>query len=463
MTSSVTANSRPWAGLAVLVLPCLLVAMDAHVLNLAVPKIAADLRPSPAQLLWIVDGYVFLVAGALLAMGALGDRVGRRRLLLVGVSFFAVASLVAAFAGTATELVVARMLMGLAGASLMPSTLALIRGMFPDGRRRTVALGVWAASFSLGGLLGPVVGGVFLEAFWWGAVFLLAVPVAVLLLTLGPRLLPEFRQPEGDGFDVIGAAQSLVALLAIVYAIKHVAEGGGVTGTVAAAATGVLVGAAFVRRQRRRVRPMIDPAPFRAPTVRVALLANALTFFALYGTQVATARHLQVALGLSPLTAGLWTVPPTLAYLAATAVGPVAVRRFPPVRVIGVALLVIAAGYALIAVTGGVAGIVAGGIVVSFGLAPAFTLATDLVVAGAPPEQAGTAGAVSETGAELGGALGIALLGSLGVAVHRHVGLDESFAAITGAAALVAGAMAVIALRAARACGRRRENVVPVP
>jgi DHA2 family multidrug resistance protein-like MFS transporter len=412
----------------VLVLPCLLVSMDAHVLNLAVPMIVADLRPGSAQLLWIVDGYVFLVAGALLAMGALGDRIGRRRLLLIGVTLFSAASLAAARADTPDELIAARVVMGLAGASLMPSTLALIRGMFADRRERTVAIGVWTASFSLGGLLAPLVGGLLLERFWWGSVFLLAVPVTLLLLALGPALLPEFRDRSATGFDVLGAAQSLVALLAFVYGIKRAAEGGDPAPIAAAVLLGAACAAAFVRRQRRTARPMIDPALFRGSAVRVALVSITFTFFVLYATQVATAQYLQWGVGLTALQAGLWTLPAVLAYLAASALGPAAVRRFPPVTVIGAGLAMVATGCVLLALVaagrtgtpGDLAVIVAGGILFSVGLAPVYTLATEQIVGNAPAQQAGTAGAVAETGAELGGAMGIALLGSLGVAVYRH-------------------------------------------
>jgi DHA2 family multidrug resistance protein-like MFS transporter len=418
------ATRRDWLGLAVLVLPCFLVSMDAHVLNLAVPKIVADLRPSSAQLLWIVDGYVFLVAGSLLAMGAVGDRIGRRRLLLIGVTLFSAGSLTAAFADTAAELILARVLMGLAGASLMPSTLALIRGMFTDRRQRTAALGVWSASFSLGGLLGPPAGGLLLERFWWGSVFLAAPPVTLLLLILGRRVLPEFRDPDATGFDLLGAALSLLALLSLVFAIKAVAEGGNSARAGGAALIGTLLGAAFVTRQRRAARPMIDPALLRSSAARIALLSSTLIFFALYGTQVVLAQYLQWVVHLTPLQAGLWMLPSVLAYLAGTAIGPAAVSRFPPVPVIGVGLLVAATGCALFTLVAvgpvdSLAVIVAGSIVFSVGLAPVYTLSTDLIVTNSRPEQAGTAGAVAETGAELGGALGIALLGSLGVAVYR--------------------------------------------
>lgn len=414
------ATRREWVGLAVLVLPCFLVSMDGAVLNLAVPAIVADLHPGSAQLLWIVDGYVFLVAGSLLAMGAVGDRVGRRRLLLVGVTLFCAGSLAAAFADTAALLILARVLMGLAGASLMPSTLALIRGMFADPRQRTTALGLWTASFSLGGLLAPLLGGALLERFWWGSVFLVPLPLTMLLLALGPAVLPEFRDPDATGFDLLGGAQSLLALLALVYALKCAAGGGDMRTAGVATLFGILLGAVFVRRQRRTPRPMIEPDLFRGHAVRVALLSNAVTFFALYGTQVAVAQYLQWALGLSPLRAGLWSIPSVLAYLAATAIGPAAASRFPKVRVIEGGLLVAATGCATLAAAGGhLAMVVAGTMVFGIGLAPVYALSTDLIVTQARPERAGTAGAVAETSAELGGALGIALLGALGVAVYR--------------------------------------------
>jgi DHA2 family multidrug resistance protein-like MFS transporter len=425
------ATRRDWLGLAVLMLPCFLVSMDSQVLNLAVPKIVADLRPSGAQLLWIVDGYVFLVAGSLLAMGAVGDRIGRRRLLLIGVTLFSAGSLAAAFAGTPTELILARVLMGLAGAALMPSTLALIRNMFTDRRQRTAALGVWTASFSLGGLLGPPAGGVLLEHFWWGSVFLAAPPVTLLLLILGPRVLPEFRDPNAARFDLFGAALSLLALLALVFAIKSVAEGGNPARAGVVALMGALLGAVFVQRQRRAPRPMIDPALWRSSAARIALLSSTLTFFALYGTQVALAQYLQWVVGLTPLHAGLWMLPSVLAYLAGTAIGPVTASRFPPLLTIGAGLLVSAIGCALFTLVtvraiDSLAVIVIGSIVFSVGLAPVYTLATDLIVTHTRPEQAGTAGAVGETGAELGGALGIALLGSLGVTVYRSTMSDAT-------------------------------------
>ena len=257
------AGAREWAGLALLALPCLLVSMDAHVLNLAIPQLTADLRPTNAQLLWIVDSYGFLVAGSLMTMGALGDRIGRRRLLLIGAAAFGLASLLAAFSTSPEMLIAARVLLGLAGATLMPSTLALIRVMFPDPRQRTTALGVWTASFALGGVLAPLVAGILLRHFWWGSVFLFAVPLIAVLLALGRALLPEFREHPAPRVDAASAALSLAGVLSAVYGLKRAAQSGVDPAAAVALALGIGLATAFLRRQRGRANPWIDLALFR--------------------------------------------------------------------------------------------------------------------------------------------------------------------------------------------------------
>ena len=435
------ATARDWAGLAVLALPCLLVSLDAEVLTLAGPRLAADLRPTNVQLLWIMDSYVFVVGGSLIAMGVLGDRIGRRRLLLAGAAAFAVASLLAAFARSPAQLIAARVLMGLAGASLMPSTLALIRTMFADPRQRATALGVWSASFALGGVAAPLIGGVLLEHFWWGSVFVIAVPATAVLLVLGPFLLPESKDRTATGFDGLGAALTLTAVLSFVYGVKRLAASGWSWVPVLAVVASVVLGALFVRRQRRHPSPLLDLTLFRDPRVTVALTGNALSYFVLYGTQLAIAQYLQLALGMAPLRAGLWTLPSVLAYLGSSFAGPMLARRFPPGRVVAAGLVVMSAGFAALATVGAGAGlpaVVTGTVTFSIGLAPVYILTTELVVSTVRPERAGMAAAVTETGAELGGALGIAILGSLAVAVYRRrIPGDGTFAdSVSEAAAL---------------------------
>ena len=411
-----TATAREWAGLAVLMLPCLLVALDGHVLNLAIPSIAADLHPTGTQQLWIVDGYFFFIAGSLIAMGVLGDRIGRRRLLLAGSATFALTSVLAAYAPNAGTLIAARILTGVAGAALMPSTLSLIRVMFADPRQRTIAIGVWTASFSLGGIVGPLAGGALIERFWWGAVFLIAVPIVALLLLTGPFLLPEFRDRAGTSFDGLGAGLSLTAVLAFVYGLKRLAEAGWDPVVVLAVAAGAGLAVVFVRCQR-----LIDLTLFRRPAFTAALIANSLAFFVLYNSELAMAQYLQLVAGLTPLSAGLWTLPSVLGFLVGSGLAPLLVRFLSRGRVIAAGLVAVAAGFAAQAGAGGLGGIVAGSVIVSVGLAPVYALTTELIVAGVRPERAGAASAIGETGAELGGALGVAVLGSLGVFVYRTV------------------------------------------
>src|ERR687888_714794 len=220
------AGRREWTGLAVLALACLLYAMDLTVLHLAVPSLSEDLRPSSAELLWITDIYGFMVAGFLVTMGTLGDRIGRRRLLLGGAAAFGILSVLAALSTTPEMLIASRALLGIAGATIAPSTLSLIFAMFEDPRQRATAIGVWISAFSAGSAVGPVAGGILLEHFWWGSVFLLALPVMAALLLLGPRVLPEYRDPNAGRLDLLSAAMSLVAVLATVFALKQVAQNG---------------------------------------------------------------------------------------------------------------------------------------------------------------------------------------------------------------------------------------------
>jgi MFS transporter, DHA2 family, multidrug resistance protein len=418
------AGRREWLGLAVLALACLLYAMDLTVLHLAVPSLSAELRPSSAELLWITDIYGFMVAGFLVTMGTLGDRIGRRRLLLLGATAFGVVSVLAALSTTPEQLIAARALLGIAGATLAPSTLSLIFTMFPDPRQRQVAIGVWITSFSAGGAIGPVMGGVLLERFWWGSVFLLAVPVMALLLALGPRVLPEYRDPGAGRLDLISAAMSLVAVLALVFGLKLTAQDGfgGLAG--AAVLVGVGVGLLFARRQLTLADPMIDLRLFRSTAFNASLATNLVGIFIAVGYFLFVAQYLQLVLGLSPLEAGLWSLPSAVGFIVGSNLAPRILRRVRPAPVIGVGLAMAAVGLAVLTRVGGshdgdLALLAGASLVISLGLAPVFTATTDLIVSSAPPERAGAASGISETGAELGGALGIAILGSIGIAVYR--------------------------------------------
>jgi DHA2 family multidrug resistance protein-like MFS transporter len=416
------ATRREWIGLAVIALPCVLYAMDLTVLNLAVPRLSEDLKPTSAQLLWILDIYGFLVAGSLITMGTLGDRIGRRRLLMIGAAAFGVASVVAAFSNSAEMLIATRALLGVAGATLAPSTLSLIRNMFHDPQQRTFAIGVWVTSYSVGGAIGPLLGGVVLEYFWWGAVFLLGVPVMVMLLVLGPRLLPEFRDPNAKPLDILSAVLSLIGVLLVIFGLKRAAEHGVGLLAVASVVAGVVVGIAFVRRQHKLEHPLIELQLFKSRTFTAALAVYMLATFAAFGAFVFIAQYLQLVLGLSPLRAGLWSLPSFAAFVAGSMIVPMLARRFPPAQQICAGLLIAAVGFAVLTQidrANPLAVIVTGSVIYSLGISPVVILATDIIVGSAPVERAGAASAISETSSELGGALGIAILGSIGTAVYR--------------------------------------------
>ncbi len=433
-TNETRAGRREWIGLAVIALPCMLYSMDLTVLNLAVPALSRDLKPSSAQLLWIIDIYGFLVAGALITMGTLGDRIGRRRLLLIGATAFGVVSVLAAFARSAETLIMARALLGLAGATLAPSTLSLIRNMFHDSQQRTAAIGVWITSYSVGAAIGPFLGGLVLQYFSWGSVFLLGVPVMVLLLVLGPILLPEFRDPNAGRLDLVSAAMSLAAVLLVILGLKEFAQDGLGILPAFAVAVGLALGLAFLRRQRALPYPLIDLTLFRSTPFNVALALYMLATFVAFGAYVFTAQYLQLVLGLSPLVAGLWTLPGMFAFIVGSNVTAVLVRRFRRESVLVGGMAIAALGFALLTRVDGARGfamLVAGTTIYSLGLSPVFTLTTDLIIGNAPPERAGSASALSETSSELGGALGIAILGSIGTAVYRGRLAD---AATTGVA-----------------------------
>ena len=432
------AGRREWIGLAVLALACVLYAMDLTVLHLAIPRLSADLEPSSAQLLWIIDIYGFLVAGSLITMGTLGDRIGRRRLLMIGAGAFGAASIFAAFSNSAEMLIVARAVLGIAGATLAPSTLSLIRNMFLDSHQRTVAISVWITSFSVGAAIGPLLGGVMLEFFWWGSVFLLAVPVMAVLLLLGPALLPEFRDPDAGRLDIVGAGMSLVAVLGVIYGLKQIAQDGFGASAGLPILAGLLVGLAFVRRQARATDPLIDLQLFRRPAFSGSLAIFTLAIFAMFGTFMFIAQYLQLVLGLTPLEAGVWTLPQSVGFVAGSMFAPQLVRRVRPALVMGGGLLMAATGLALLTQIGAGSGLpilVIASVVMSLGLAPVFTLGTDLIVGSAPPERAGVASGISETSAEFGGALGIAVLGSIGLAVYRSDVIDGVPAELPAAAA----------------------------
>jgi DHA2 family multidrug resistance protein-like MFS transporter len=418
----IKAGRKEWIGLAVIALPCLLYSIDLTVLNLAVPHLSADLKPGSSELLWIVDIYGFLVAGMLITMGTLGDYIGRRKLLLIGAAAFGIASVLAAFSNSSQMLIAARALLGVAGATLAPSTLSLIRNMFLDPKQRTFAVGVWITSYSVGGAIGPLLGGVLLEHFWWGSVFLAGVPVMLLLLIIGPILLPEYRDPDAGKLDLISALQSLIAILAIIFGLKKLAEDGMGWKPAVSIIAGVVIAFVFIRRQGRLTHPLIDLRLFRIPTFSTSLAAYMFGAFISFGSYIFIAQYLQLVLGFSPLEAGLWTLPWSAGFIAGSMLTPVFIKLIRPAYVMAIGFAIAAVGFAIISQVENIpplTAIITGSVIFSISLAPVFTLTTDFIIGSAPPEKAGAASAISETSAELGGALGIAILGSIGTAIYR--------------------------------------------
>ncbi|GAA2834560.1 MFS transporter [Kitasatospora sp. CM 4170] len=416
------AGRREWTGLAVLLLPTLVLSMDMGVLFFAVPFISTTLAPSGTQQLWIMDVYSFLLAGLLITMGALGDRIGRRKLLMTGAAGFIGASLLAAYADGPGQLIAARALLGAAGATVMPSTLALIRNMFHDPKQRQAALGAWGGALTAGASLGPVAGGLLLDHFWWGSVFLLAVPVMVLVLVAAPVLLPEYRSPQRGGFDLLGAGLSLATVLPLVYGVKTLAVDGWSLLPALALPVGLLFAGAFVLRQRTAAAPLLDLALFRIRAFSGAISVNTVAMFAMMGFTLFTSQYLQLVKGMSPLTASLWALVPSVGVFAAVGVGAALAGKVRPAVMMAGGFLVGATGFAMMTLVGPhspLALVLTAAGVLAAGTVGTMTLTAELVVSSAPAERAGAASATSETAVELGSSLGIALLGAAGAAVYR--------------------------------------------
>jgi len=422
MKQQVTRPGR-WLALAVLVLAVLLVAVDATVLGLATPFLSEDLQPSGNQLLWIGDAYSFVLAGLLVSMGSLGDRIGRKRILLIGATAFGAISVLNAYASSAEVMILARALLGVAGATLMPATLALIRNLFHDPRERSLAIGIWGAAASAGMAIGPIVGGVLLENFWWGSVFLINLPVMAVLVVVGARLLPESRNPEPGPWDLVSVVLSMIGMVGIVYAIKEFAAHGFDWVPVAAAVAGAIALYGFVRRQRRLPIPLLDLSLFRSRGFSSAVLADLLTILGLSGLIFFLSQYLQLVQGLRPIEAGLAELPAAIGSIVAGLLAGRVARRFSVRAVVAGGLAAIGLALAALTTISADTGYPLLGtalFAVGAGAGLSFTVTADVILAAVPKEEAGAASAVSETAYELGAALGIALLGSIVTGVYRN-------------------------------------------
>ncbi|MCL6675210.1 MFS transporter [Streptomyces panaciradicis] len=437
------AGRREWTALGVLMLPLLLVSMDVSVLYFAIPAISADLEPSGTQQLWIFDIYAFVLAGLLMTMGSLGDRIGRRRLLLLGAAAFGTASLIAAYADSAGTLIAARAVLGVGGATLMPSTMALIRTMFTDPAQRAKAIGLWSGVMTAGIALGSVLSGVLVQYFWWGSVFLVNLPAMALLLVLGPFLLPESRDPHPGRFDWPSVPLSMAGVLPVIYGLKEITSEGWHPQYVVSITVGLLFAAAFVHRQRTTASPMIDPALFRGRGFAPSVVLNLVGSFAMMGSAYFTTQYLQSVLGKSAMEAALWALLPSVPIGMAAPLATTLVQKgVDRAHVVTAGFAVGACGYGLLALadTGSLWLVLAACGVLASGIVMVISQITDLALSSAPVERAGSASSLMETGGEFGGALGMAVLGSIGTAIYRH---DIPATAPATARETLGGALAV--------------------
>ncbi|MET9795673.1 MFS transporter [Nocardiopsis alba] len=420
------ATWREWLALAVMTLPLLMVATDMTVLFLALPSITADLSPSGTQMLWFLHAGEFLAVSLALTMGWLGSKVGRRRLLMTGIALYGLASLAAAFSPNPEALIASRALMGVAAATIMPSVMALLRVMFAEARQFSLAVAVVMSSFSTGMALGPPLGGLVLEHFWWGAVFLLNVPVAALLLLSAP-LLPSRKEEVEGGVDIPSVLLSMAAIIALVYGLQEIAEsvssgGGPLWPYTTSVAVGLVLAVVFVRRQLRLPEPLMDMRLFATPAFSTSLGVMLLMLLGIGAADMLLVQYLQTTLGISPGQAGLLMIAPAVASIVGGMVAPLLVRWMRPSYAMGGGLL-LGAGSALalglmVGRTGVIPLIVAAS-VLALALGPLFTLGANLIVVSAPVRRAGSAAAMSDVGGGLGYALSLAVLGSLSTLVYR--------------------------------------------
>ncbi|WP_329194035.1 MULTISPECIES: MFS transporter [unclassified Streptomyces] len=416
--SAVSGGTNRWLVLGVLCVSLVLVALDATILHVAVPSVTEDLRPGAMELLWIVDAYPLVCAALLILFGTLGDRVGRRRILLFGYGLFGVASAIAALAETAQVLIAARALLGVGGAMIMPATLSILRQVFPDRRERALAIGIWTGVAAIGAASGPVLGGFLVQHFWWGSVFLINIPLMALILPVGRWLLPESKGSCDGPWDVLGALMAAAGVLGAVLGVKRLGAERELADPQALLplALGVALLVLFVRRQRRRPHPLIDMRMFSRAAFSTSVGCIVLAMLALVGLELIAVQYLQLVLHLSPLRTGLRLLPLTFAAMAAGATGSYTLQRIGPRTMVSLGFVLTACSVLLLTLMGQQDRpvlLTVGFVLLGFGLQTTLFAAYESMLSEVPAAKAGGAASIGETSYQLGAGMGIALLGSV--------------------------------------------------
>ncbi|WP_340538652.1 MFS transporter [Nocardioides sp. GXZ039] len=417
----VESDPRRWAGLAVLTASLLVIVMDMTILNVALPDLTADLQPSAVSQLWIVDAYALALAGLLVPLAAVGDRWGRRRMLLTGFTLFGVASLLVLLADSPGDVIAVRALLGVGGAMIMPSTLSLIRTLFPDPRERALALGVWGAMAAVGGAIGPIVGGALLEVFNWHAAFLFNVPVMVVAIIAAVLLLPESRSDRPGRLDPAGVVLSSGGMVSLVYGIKHLAKDGLTADSLLTLAMGALLLTVFVRRCLREDDPMLEVRLFGRPQFTAGVLAALCTSIAMVALLLVASQWLQLVHRWSPLETGAALLPMAVGGIIGSPLAPGVAERIGARTVLAGGLAIAGLGLLLLFVAPSPLTypfLAVALTLVGIGTA-SLAVASAVIMGAAPSDKAGSAAAIEESSYEIGGVLGIAVLGSLAAWVYR--------------------------------------------
>jgi EmrB/QacA subfamily drug resistance transporter len=430
-SAQTTLDRRRWPALVVLCISLLIIVIDNTIVNVALPTLVRDLGANISELQWVVDAYTLVFAGLLLLAGTLGDRYGRRRTLLLGLATFGVASAAAAFAGGVGQLVTARAVMGAGAAFIMPATLSLLTSIFTDARERAMAIGIWAATAGVGVALGPVVGGFLLDHFWWGSVFIVNVPIVAAAIITARLLVPESRSPIAHRIDWTGAVLSGIGLVVFVWAIIEApSKGWTSTSVLAAAVVSAIALVAFVAWEHRVDEPLLDVRMFGNARFTAASTTVTVLFFALFGFLFLSTQYLQFVLGYSPSAAGLRMLPYAGAMIVAAPLSSKFVARFGTKRVVTAGMLTFATGLAIVATITTSTGFGRLGIAMLFmgaGMGMAGAPATESIMGALPRDRAGIGSAVNETTRELGGALGVAIVGSIVSSLYSNqLALPES-------------------------------------